>query len=126
MKPIFYTKIPKIYSIILEILFTIICTITLGIGLNIFYDFFLEHKYWLNRRILYRYLKSENLKYIKDNIGFGLKEYDFDNFKIWIYERKLKLALHNKCDNDIIGLFTSSKNEDMMVIKLIRKLNQLK
>ena len=125
MKPIFYTKLPIVYTIVLVIIFLILICITLGLTWFL-YDFFLCHRYWLNRRILYKYLKQKDLVFtIKEPLK-NIIEYKFDNFDIWIHSKQLGLSLHMEHNNDIIGLFTSNFIEDRMVIKLIRKLQSLK
>ena len=125
MKPVFYSKIPLAYSVMLEILFAIATVITFGLAW-IFYDFFVCHKYWLNRRVLLKYLKSDNLVFTKESIlDNRVIEYEFKDFKVWYYTKKLELAVMNESYNDLVGLFVSSKLEDKMVIKLIRRLNQL-
>ena len=124
MKPTFYTRIPLIYSILFGMLFFIITIGTFGLGF-IFYDFFICPKYWLNRRILWKYLKSNNLVFTKELMLKDIVEYKFNNFTVWYYSKQLKLTVHTESNDDLIGLFTSSFIEDKMIIKLIRRLNQL-
>jgi hypothetical protein len=124
-KPQFYTRIPRLYSIVLIIIWAIGSIITLGLLFNTLYDFCLQHKYWRNRRILYKYLSQKDLKYTKETILNDITQYKFNTFDIWVWNKSLKLTLGTPHFYDIIGLFTSSKSEDRMVMKLIRRLNQL-
>jgi hypothetical protein len=121
MKPIFYTKIPKFQKTVYAIIFFIITILTFGFAWR-YYDYWIETKYYLNRRILSNLINQENVKFTKSEIThINCTEYKFESINLWIYERALELA----SDNDEIGLFTSNKLEDAFVISLIRKLKQL-
>jgi len=124
MKPTFYTKLPSIYTTILLLLYILVCILTVGGGMR-YYDFFLEHKYWLNRRVLLKYLEIKDLSFSKELILKNIIEYKFQDFHIWYHSKQLKLTLSSETDEDLIGLFTVSSTEDRMVIKLIRKLTKL-
>ena len=124
MKPIFYTRIPRIYSIMLEILFFILLILSLGLVWKS-YDFFFEHKYWLNRRILSKYLKSDDLKYTKGLPFNDITEYQFESFKIWIWMKQLQITVSDTDNDDLIGLFVSSSLKDRKVIQIIRCINKL-
>ena len=100
MKPTFYTKLPILYNIVLGIIFTISLVITIGLSLCL-YDFFVHHKYWLNRRILYKYLKTKDIKYTSSLLPGTLNsivEYKFENFTIWKYTKQLELCLFTETD----------------------------
>lgn len=113
----------------LFILFIITVITTLGLSWR-FYDFFICHKYWLNRRILLRYVKLQN-KLIssslvsKELILKNIIEYKFENFKVWYWTKTLSITVMTETDDDLVGLFVGSNAEDKMVIKIIRQLNQL-
>lgn len=124
MKPIFYTKIPIVYQVILSILFILATIATLGYCWR-FYDFFVCHKYWLNRRILLKYIESTELSFTKELILQNIIEYKFNEFSVWYYTRQLSLGVLTKENSDLVGLFVASSIEDKMVIKIIRQLNQL-
>ena len=129
MKPVFYTKIPIVYLIVLGILFAIITVITLGLGWR-YFDFFICHKYWLNRRILLRYIKlqgklSSNQLISKELIIKNIIEYKFEDFRVCYWTKTLSLTVKTETDDDLVGLFVGSSAEDKMVIKIIRQLTQL-
>jgi len=121
----FYAKIPNSYNIFLKVIGIILGILTLLLTYNTIYDFFFEHKYWLNRRILYKYLRSKpkilNKKYLEP---YNITEYTFKDIVIWVYNNKLGLNVSLGEDNDIIGLFTSSRREKRLVIKIIKLLNR--
>ena len=129
MKPVFYTKIPIAYKIVLYILFEIITVVTLGFGWR-FYDFFICHKYWLNRRILLRHIKLQskllsNQLISKELILENIIEYKFEDFRVWYWTKQLSITLMTETSDDLIGLFVSLNVEDKMVVKIIRQLNQI-
>lgn len=122
---LFYTKIPIPYKITLIVIFVVLAVLTLGLAF-IFHDFFIEHKYWLNRRILLKFLKNENLSFTREEILDGrVIEYNFENFILWYYHKQLNITVRCKYDSDMIGLFISSFIEDKKVIEIIRQLNKI-
>ena len=64
MEITFYTRIPKVYEILLQIIFYILLIITFGFAYILFYDYFFEHKYYLNRRLLLKYLNNNTNTFI--------------------------------------------------------------
>lgn len=123
-KSIFYSKIPIVYTYLLTTVFIVICVCTLGWCMR-YYDMFIHPKYWLNRRVLYKYLHQPDLVFTKEIILNNIVKYKFNNFTLWYHTEQLNITVHNKYDSDLIGLFISSPIEDRFVIKLIRKLNTL-
>ena len=124
-QPLFYTRIPKLYSTVLVIIWIIATITTLGLLFNPICDFCLQHKYWRNRRILYKFLSQKDLTYIKETILGDIVQYKFETFTVWSWNKQLELTVNTEHFDDIVGLFTASKSEDRMVIKMIRLLNQL-
>ncbi|KKP65118.1 MAG: hypothetical protein UR61_C0032G0002 [candidate division WS6 bacterium GW2011_GWE1_34_7] len=108
----------------LEILFFILLILSLGLIWK-FCDFFTHHKYWLNRRILIKYLKSDDLKHTKRLVFNDIAEYKFESFKIWVWEKQLQITVSDTDNDDLIGLFVSSSLKDRKVIQIIRCINKL-
>lgn len=125
MKPTFYTKIPLVYNIILGILFFITIFVTLGLTWIFWYDFFMCHKYWLNRRILMKYLNQKDLKFTKKPIFKDITEYQFESFEIWVWNKQLQITVSNTDNSDYVGLFVESIFADRKTIQIIRQLNKL-
>lgn len=135
--PNFYTRLPLIYQIVLITIWVIITILSVGLLFNITYDFFLYHREYLNRRILYKWLLKENksLKYTKELIlNDDNTEYVFlDNnnkeiITLWVWNKELNITLnhYNNTNLDgLISLFYSSIFEEKIIIKIIRKLNSL-
>lgn len=122
MKPTFYTRLPILYKIVLITLYIILTITTVGIVHILYCDFFLEHKYWLNRRILLKYLKSKDAKLLNIEVLTNcIVRYTFTDFKLWYWPKQLQISL----DDNVIGLYTATKIEDRKVIEIIRKLNTL-
>jgi len=129
MKTIFIRDLNIIIKLLLTILFIIIMILTFGLVFNKLYDFFFEYKYYRNRRILHKYLKSDKCKLlnIENNIcGLKITTLYFEGFKINLYHDEINIAVLREDDNDTIGLFYSTIYEKAILVDIIKILNLLK
>ena len=126
----FYPDLPKGWKYFWYVIGITLFISTLGIGYWLWYDRFILRKYYLNRKLLYKYLTTTTLKPIR-NYDYPLdsvREYYtiHEGFRLWIwlYKGGTSLHMHNDIDHDIIGLFTStpySRRMERKLIKLIEK-----
>lgn len=134
-EPIFYTKLPKFYNNLMITLGVIFNTLTLNLLFNYTYDYFFNRQYYLNRRLLLKYIES--LMFC-EHIPFKTQEskideidsiYLFESFYIIIY-KKMNITVHINTETyhsqyNTIGLFYSSKKEDKIVKDIILLLKGL-
>ena len=119
--PTFYTKISTPTLTVLTILGTVFNICTVGIFFSLAYDYFYNPKDVWNRKILYKYLKT-NPTYSSKHCFTDIIEYKFDTFDVWYWTNTLQISAHTPYDRECIGLFRSSMFQDRKVIKIIRKL----
>jgi len=98
----------------------------------LFYEYFFEHKYWANRRKLYRRFRNGDGEltytghhqiYSHDIHIFQYKLFD-ETYSIWLYPNG-EFTFSNKNDKDLIGLFITKfsvlKFGHKMVIKKLKQ-----
>lgn len=120
-----------------DILGTIIEIITFGLAFSLFYGAFHERKYFLNRKLLLRLLKNNEITLKYDEIlflGQDIKVYKFeynDNlYEIWYYSKSNNITLHlvKPCKTheelDLIGLFTGDKQQKYLVKQIIKHIKK--
>lgn len=87
----------------------IFSTITVFISFLLFYEYFFERYYWINRIELYKMLKNKEISIISsEKLGLcNITELKMsDNSRIWIYPDNT--LTYDKDGYDYIGLFINS------------------
>jgi hypothetical protein len=121
----FYFKLPKSYVVFFDVLGMIIFVLTLGLGFKWWYDIFVERRYWLNKKLLLKYLNESLINFDSVKLlhftDINIYELKFDIFNIWYYEKHKRFTLDlGKGHADLVGLFTSVKASQKLNSKITK------